>query len=157
MKSTQGSEEMRHARGFTLIELLVVIAIIGVLSSVVLASLNSARNKAVDAKKKQELREMITAVERYYIDTNTIPANPIPGSWVPADTALTSTLVPQYMPVIPTSPDNIPYYYYDYGTYFIVASILKDGSYGPGNRGWHCSVAAGGTTGSAYWCLEMDK
>ncbi|MEX2052427.1 MAG: prepilin-type N-terminal cleavage/methylation domain-containing protein [Candidatus Paceibacterota bacterium] len=53
-------------RGFTLIELLVVVAIIGILSSVVLASLNSARVKARDVKRKAELRQITTALELYY-------------------------------------------------------------------------------------------
>jgi|CXWL01.1.fsa_nt_gi general secretion pathway protein G len=59
-----------HARGFTLIELLVVIAIIGVLSSVVLASLNSAKNKANDAKRATDLTAVRTALELYATDNN---------------------------------------------------------------------------------------
>lgn len=49
-------------QGFTLIELLIVIAIIGLLSSVVLASLNSARVKARDAKRTSELKTLQLAL-----------------------------------------------------------------------------------------------
>lgn len=60
-------------KGFTLIELLVVIAIIGVLSSIVLASLNSARIKARDARRKADLRSLELAIQLYYDSTGTFP------------------------------------------------------------------------------------
>ena len=52
-------------RGFTLIELLVVIAIIGILSSIVLASLSSARDKGTDTAIKATLSSMRAQAELY--------------------------------------------------------------------------------------------
>ncbi len=55
--------------GFTLIELLVVIAIIGILSSVVLASLSTARDKGNDTSVKSNLNAIRTQAELYYLTT----------------------------------------------------------------------------------------
>ena len=55
-----------NTRGFTLIELLVVIAIIGILASVVLASLNSARDKGSSAAIKSSLNNMRAQAELIY-------------------------------------------------------------------------------------------
>ncbi len=53
-------------RGFTLIELLVVIAIIGILSAVVLASLNTARAKGADAAIKSDINNGRAQAELFY-------------------------------------------------------------------------------------------
>ncbi len=63
----------KGARGFTLIEILIVIAIIGLLSTVILAALSTARRGARDAKRISELREMQTALELYYSDSEVYP------------------------------------------------------------------------------------
>ena len=54
-------------KGFTLIELLVVIAIIGLLSSIVLVSMQGVRAKARDSVRKQDLRAVQMAFELYQI------------------------------------------------------------------------------------------
>ncbi len=77
--------------GFTLIELLVVIAIIGLLASVVLLSLNSARAKSRDAKRLSDVRQIASAMELYFNDNNTYPTT-------------TPVLVPNYIGSWPSYP-----------------------------------------------------
>ncbi|MBP9686556.1 MAG: prepilin-type N-terminal cleavage/methylation domain-containing protein [Candidatus Doudnabacteria bacterium] len=79
-------------KGFTLIELLVVIAIIGLLASVVLLSLNSARAKSRDAKRMSDVRQIASALELFYNDNNSYPT-----------IGLTS-LVASYIGTVPTYP-----------------------------------------------------
>jgi prepilin-type N-terminal cleavage/methylation domain-containing protein len=61
---------INSAHGFTLIELLVTITIMGILASVVLSSLNSARDKGVDAKVRANLAGFSANSSIYFDDNN---------------------------------------------------------------------------------------
>ena len=89
-----------NSRGFTLVELLVVIAIIGILASVVLVSLNSARGKARDARRISDAHQLSLALENYYDAFGSYPA------------ALT-TLAPTYIAAVPKDPQNASDYEYN--------------------------------------------
>jgi general secretion pathway protein G len=63
---------MRNSqKGFTLIELLVVIAIIGLLSTLAVVALNSAREKSRDSKRVADIKQVQTALELYFADSST--------------------------------------------------------------------------------------
>ncbi len=70
----------RLTKGFTLIELLVVIAIIGILSSVVLASLNTARGKGANASVKSQMANMRAQAELFYDNNSATYGTPSTNS-----------------------------------------------------------------------------
>lgn len=93
----------QRTRAFTLIELLVVIAIIGLLSSVVLASLNTARVKGRDARRLADIKQLQNALT-LYADAN--------GSLYPSELSTTTIVTPGYMPAVPVDPSTgAPYLY----------------------------------------------
>ncbi|MDO8572290.1 MAG: prepilin-type N-terminal cleavage/methylation domain-containing protein [bacterium] len=87
-----GSKTIFFNRGFTLIELLVVIAIIGILASVVLASLNTARDKAKTSKVKADLRSLRTAIALLEDDTGKWPNGCPPATVANPEVALDNAL-----------------------------------------------------------------
>lgn len=99
-------------KAFTLIELLVVIAIIGILASVVIASLNSARAKARDAKRVSDLKQLQTALELYHAENGNYPnSSGIRGvcasygsHGVTGAAGYIPNLAPTYIPVLPVDP-----------------------------------------------------
>lgn len=101
----------KTSRGFTLIELLVVIAIIGILSSVVLASLNSARKKGRDARRIADLKQLQLALELYY-DSN--QSYPVTGATFAA--SLAPLTAGQFISQIPQDPTNAATYIYSYAS-----------------------------------------
>lgn len=63
----------KQQKGFTLVELLVVIAIIGLLSTLAVVALGSARAKARDARRISDIKQIQTALELYNADQGVYP------------------------------------------------------------------------------------
>lgn len=73
------SARMKQSKGFTLVELLVVIAIIGLLSTLAVVSLGSARSKARDARRISDIKQIQTALELYFSDQGQYPIQALPA------------------------------------------------------------------------------
>lgn len=133
-------------KGFTLVELLVVIAIISLLSSVVLTSLNSARLKARDAKRKADLDQLSKAIELFYSEAGSYPGEGCatdgssnsngsctPGSgdaWYP-NSGLAKTFfghnITEFISSLPKDPVNDATYFYQYEPHCAQSNGAKDG------------------------------
>ncbi len=110
-----------NKKGFTLIELLVVIAIIGLLSTLAVVALGSARVKARDSRRLSDLKQIQTGLELYYTDQNSYPAgdgvNLATTDYICLNAAGFTTLdcANPYMPKVPADPKT-GYYKYTVGT-----------------------------------------
>lgn len=137
--------------GFTLVEMLVAISIMGLLSSVVLASIYSTRAMARDAERVQALEQIKNALELYYHDNGVYPPGnygytidslsvevdasyyfPASSNFTPYWDFLASHLVPKYISRLPLDPLNnmASSCYIPWDTFsFICAGINKGNGY----------------------------
>jgi len=138
--------QRRNQKGFTLIELLVVIAIIGILATIVLVSLNTARSKARDVRRVSDLRQLSLALEMYYDDNDAYIDSA--GACVQITEANLGALTPDFVGTLPEDPGTTNYYYgadaTDEQDYILMATMENDvptGSYGTAIYGCACATA----------------
>ncbi|MBI5470309.1 prepilin-type N-terminal cleavage/methylation domain-containing protein [Candidatus Kaiserbacteria bacterium] len=93
-------------RGFTLIELLVVIAIIGILASIVLASLDSARVKGRDARRLADIDAIKKALALYQNDNNAYPVSVSTTTISGSDAVSTTLKTAGSISTVPTDPQS---------------------------------------------------
>ena len=91
-------------KGFTLIELLVVIAIIGILSSVVLASLSTARQKSRDAKRISDLGQIQLALELFFDANQSYPRTAHVASTATMEGGVIALTNAGFLPQTPVPP-----------------------------------------------------
>lgn len=114
------TSKQSKSKAFTLIELLVVIAIIGLLSSIVLASLSGARESAQVTRMASDLKQIETAMTMWvqntdgaqWPDDNNYTNDS--GGLVPLGTLMSESSFSEYINTSPEPPVGDGYYAYDY-------------------------------------------
>ncbi len=133
---------MKKSRGFTLIELLVVVAIIGMLSSMVLVSVNSSRIKSRDARRLSDLSQIQKALELFYSQNGRYPQINSAATFSAATLWNGTTGSLQYelrdfisrLPVDPTNDTSYQYWYdsdsaNQYQSYGLMTRLEYSGNY----------------------------
>ena len=122
-------------RGFTLIELLVVVAIIGLLISVIVVSTGPPREKAKDARRQTDIREIMNAMGMCYSDDGQYPDITVDAESKVTNTSIASGAsgVKTYLSPFPKDPNGTNYYGEPNGTnhqqYCIYAVLAPSGTY----------------------------
>lgn len=97
---------IKNLKGFTLVELLIVVGIIGILATLLMANFIGVRQRARDAQRKSDIRQIQSALEFYRSDIGNYPA-----SVAACGSSLTGgTPVNTYMQKIPCDPSGSTYY-----------------------------------------------
>lgn len=97
----------RKIRGFTLVELMVAISILALLSTVALVAYSGVRKSARDAKRREEIKMIVAALEVYRAQNGDYP--PMDDDDGTADACVSNfgelnVLVPEYIKSIPEDP-----------------------------------------------------
>lgn len=113
-------------RGFTLIELLVVAAIIGILSTFLLVNFIGIRERARDAQRKSDLRQIQSALELYRADQGSYL---LTAAFPSCGSALTGGSPPTtYMQKVPCDPKGTSYAYSSDGNTYSIIACLENSS-----------------------------
>jgi type II secretion system protein G len=112
--------KLQSRSGFTLIELLIVIAVIGLLSTISIIVLNSARVRSRDARRVSDIQVIRSALEQHWLENAAYPSNSTPINLGAASAVVltsngfqTTPTGAVYLPKVPTGPSANEYYIYN--------------------------------------------